>query len=126
MGKKVHKAQMKSILIQLMPWRWQGAVIIGGTSKEFAAWAKDSLDIDIETGPNAAGHAHLSEGKPWLIWLETLDNIPALAHEALHITAGLLEARGLHFTAASEEAYTYTMEDIIRQTLGAKKWEKVK
>lgn len=117
---------MKSITVMLMPWKWQGMVLHGGTSFEFRDWAKKSIDVEIETGSNAAAHAHVSYGKPWLIWLASMRDIPALAHEALHITAGILEARGLKFAEASEEAYTYTMEDIIRQVLNAKKWESVK
>lgn len=117
---------MKLLLVNLMPWKWQGVVLRGGTSLEFQAWAKKELDVNVETGSNAAGHAHLSYGKPWLIWVLTLKDVPALAHEALHITAGLLEARGLKFSEASEESYTYTMEDILRQVLTAKKWQKVR
>lgn len=117
---------MKVIEIGLMPWKWQGAVLVGGTSTEFAAWAKTYADADIETGSNAAGHAYVEYGKPWLLWVESLENIPALAHEALHVTNGVLEGRGLKPCEASEEAYTYTMEDILRQTLSAKAsaWKK--
>ena len=117
---------MKEMEVRLMPWKWNGLVCVGGTSSQFAAYAKRLIDVDIETGSNAAGHAHLSYGKPWVIWVETLEDVPALAHEALHITAGLLEARGLKFTADSEEAYTYTMEDILRQILEHKRWRTVK
>ncbi len=118
---------MKSVDVRLDLWKWSGCVFNGGTSAQFTAIAKRDWDQIIESQEHAAGHAHLEAGKPWLIWLESLNNCPTLAHEALHITAGLLEARGLKFTEASEEAYTYTMESIMRQVLDPKaKWQKVR
>lgn len=113
---------MKVAYLMLMPWKWAGAVLVGGKSSEFAAFAKKYCDADIQAGANAAGHAHVEYGKPFLIWVHSLRDIPALAHEAFHVTAGVLESRGLKHSAESEEAYTYTMEDILRQTLTAKKW----
>lgn len=113
---------MKMMDITLNPWKWKGVVLVGGTSTEFAAFAKKFINVEISTGSNAAAHAHVSYGKPWLLWVEKLSDIPALAHEALHVTAGVLEARGLTFSESSEEAYTYTMEDIIRQVLVNKRW----
>lgn len=114
---------MKVIDVALDVWKWQGLVCVGGTSEEFRAYAKKSVDADITTGAHACGHAYVEYGKPWLLWVESLKNIPALSHEALHVTAGILEARGLTFSTSSEEAYTYTMEFIIRKALTAKKWQ---
>ena len=113
---------MKQMLLTLKPWKWEGCVLVGGTSAEFAVWAKKYIDADIETGTNAAVHAHVAYGKPWLLWVATLRDVPALAHEALHVAAGVLEGRGMKFTADSEEAYTYTMEHIIREVLACKRW----
>jgi hypothetical protein len=113
---------MKVTDITLDVWKWEGCVLTGGRSTDFKDWAKKYIDADITTGANAAGHAYVEYGKPWLIWVDTLKNLPALAHEALHVASGILEARGLKFGLDSEEAYTYTMEQIIRQTLAAKKW----
>lgn len=116
---------MKSVDVMLMPWKWAGVVLAGGTPDGFKAWAKKTLDADVETGSNSAAHAYVEYGKPWVIWVETMTDIPALAHEALHVAAGVLEGRGLSFSKGSEEAYTYTMEDILRQVLTAKQWKKV-
>lgn len=116
---------MKVANVTLDIWKWQGCVLVGGKSSEFKDWAKKNIGADITTGTNAAGHAYVEYGKPWLIWLDTLANVPALAHEALHVASGILEARGLKFGNDSEEAYTYTMEHIIRQTLAVKKWERI-
>lgn len=117
---------MKTIDVMLDPWKWQGCVLVGGRSSDFSEWAKRCVGCEIETADHAAGHAYVEIGKPWLLWVESLKNIPALAHEALHVTSGILEARGLKHTEASEEAYTYTMEHIIRASLDAKKWREVR
>jgi hypothetical protein len=117
---------MKFTLVRLMPWKWDGAVVVGGTPAEFRAWAKRYIDAEIDNGPNSAGHAYVYYGKPFLIWVESLKNIPALAHEAMHIAHGVLEGRGVKHNESSEEAYTYTMEDLIRQVLTAKKWRTVR
>lgn len=117
---------MKVIDVHLMPWKWDGVICVGDTSADFIAYVKKTFDITVTSGAPATGHAYVEYGKPWVLWVETLDDIPALAHEALHIAAGVLEARGLKHSDASEEAYTYTMEDILRQTLKKKaKWTRV-
>lgn len=117
---------MKSLAVTLDPWKWQGLVLVGETSTKFTEWAKTYCGADITTGANAAGHAWVAYGQPWLIWVESLDDVPALAHEALHVAAGVLEARGLKHSDASEEAYTYTMEYILRQALQSKRYRRVK
>lgn len=116
---------MRVTFFRLHTWKWEGAVCVGGTSADFVRFAKKWIDVDVISGEHAAGHAYVGYGKPWLLWVESLKNVPALAHEALHVTAGILEARGLKHSADSEEAYTYTMEEIIRNTLTAKKWKAV-
>lgn len=116
---------MKAVNVTLMPWKWDGTVLTGGTADAFKAWAKKALDADVDTGSNSAGHAYVEYGKPWVIWIDSIANVPALAHEALHVAAGVLEGRGLSFSKGSEEAYTYTMEDILRQVLTSKRWKRV-
>jgi hypothetical protein len=111
--------------MSLIPWKWEGTVLVGGTSREFAAFAKKQIDADITTGDGAAGHAYVEYGKPWLLWVESLTDVAALAHEALHVAAGVLECRGLKHTDASEEAYTYTMEHIMRTALACRQWKAV-
>lgn len=106
-----------------MPWKWDGMVLIGGSPDDFKTFAKREIGADVETGSNSAGHAYVEYGKPWLLWVDSAKNVPALAHEALHVTAGVLLGRGLKHCANSEEAYTYTMEDILRQALDKRtKW----
>lgn len=114
--------KLKACDVFMPLWKWDGIVIVGGQSCDFAAWAKRSLDANITTADHATGHGYVEMGKPWLIWLESIENIPSLAHEALHVTAGVLEARGIWHHESSEEAYTYTMEHIIRTALSTKRW----
>lgn len=118
---------MKRLDVTLIPWKWEGIVLIGGTSAQFSAWAKTFMGAEVSTGEHACGHAYVEYGKAWVLWLETKD-VPNLAHEALHITAGVLEGRGLTFCKGSEEAYTYTMEDILHQVLTAqpRQWKRVR
>lgn len=111
---------MKMLKVDLDVWKWQGVVLVGGTVEDFAKFAKNYINADLEVGVAEAGRAYLEKGQPWLVWVESLKDVANLAHEALHIAAGVLEARGLKFETASEEAYTYTMERIISSTLTAK------
>lgn len=119
---------MKLLDLTLDIWKWQGCVLVGGTSKDFAAWAKTYIGADISASEGEAGRAYLEKNQPWLLWVESLTNVATLAHEALHIAGGVLDARGLKYTAESEEAYTYTMELIVRSTLDAKPrdWKKAR
>lgn len=111
---------MKVLEVNLPLWKWQGFVFTGGSGTAYQRVVKRDFGADVSVGPHACGHAYVEYGRPFTMWLETRDNLPALAHEALHIAAGVLEARGLTFANPSEEAYTYTMEDIIRQVQTAK------
>ena len=117
---------MKYIEIMLMPWKWGGRIVVGGTRAEIQAYAKKWLGIELSCPTRVLGHAYIESGNPWLLWLKTLQDIPSLAHEAFHVTSGVLEDRGLKFSEASEEAYTYTMEDLLRQVLNSKRWIKVR
>ena len=107
---------MRFLTVALSLWKWKGVIAVGSTESQFAAFAKEH-GISIEGGRTSAGRAYVELGKPWLLWIETLDDVAALAHEALHIASGVLECRGLKHVAESEEAYTYTMEAIIRVAL---------
>lgn len=117
---------MKYIDVSLSIWKWEGRILIGGSPSDAKKHAKAFADAEANIGEHAAGHAFVEYGKPWLLWLASLDDIPALSHEAFHITSGVLEARGLRLTDASEEAYTYTMEAIVRAAVTAKGWRKTR
>lgn len=118
-----HRDRLKRKDIFLPLWKWGGVVLYGGNSQMFVTWAKLAMGAEPQVDSHACGHAYLEAGKPWLLWVENLTDVAALAHEALHITFGLLEARGLKPTVESEEAYTYTMEQIVRETLSRDGWK---
>ena len=117
---------MKYTDVMLMPWKWGGRILVGGTPETFQTYAKRWLDVNLDCGTGTQGHSYVEWGNPWVIWIKSLHDIPALAHEALHVTSGVLASRGLSFADPSEEAYTYTMEDLLRQVLTSKRWRKVR
>lgn len=119
---------MKGLLVHLDIWKWDGVVLVGGTSTDFTTYAKAEHNLTIESNEFAMGHAYVQPGTVWLLWVTSLDDLAALAHEALHVVSGILESRGLTHDGASEEAYTYTMEYIIRTTLTAKarEWQRIR
>lgn len=119
------KAPLRFIVVALSMWKWEGVIAVGGTIAEFVAFAKQHGATKIEETASTTGRAYVELGVPWFLWVKSLDDVPALAHEALHVTSGILECRGLKHTADSEEAYTYTMEGIIRAALTATEWETV-
>lgn len=118
---------MKYIAVTLGVWKWEGIIAAGGTIGDFIAFAKShgASEIHPENNGHSVGRAYVEIGVPWLLWVESLEDVPALAHEALHVTAGVLEARGLKYVPESEEAYTYTMEGILRAALTATDWQPV-
>jgi hypothetical protein len=112
--------------IELVPWKWEGLVVLGGTVDDYRAHVKRELHVDLDPGAHAAGHSYVEYGKPFAMWVERADNLPAIAHEAFHVTSGVLEGRGLKHTAESEEAYTYTMERLIAHCVNRSGWRAVR
>lgn len=114
---------MRHIPVSLDIWKWDGLVCLGGTVEEFSEIVEKGTGTPLapEAMANAGGLSVLEDGKPWLIWVEDPKNLPTLAHEALHITSGVLSSRGLQHTSASEEAYTYTMTCILDTVLKRKR-----
>lgn len=110
---------MKVKWIEVPIWGWAGRIIVGGTCVDYTKWANRHLKADaVDAGAGVwLGHAWLELGLPWAIWCGSLADTATLAHEALHITSGILGWRGLKLTDDSEEAYTYTMTHIIREAL---------
>jgi hypothetical protein len=117
---------MKAKTIELVPWKWQGVLVAGGTIAQFAALVKRDAGADIDASPYSAGHAYVEYGKPWYLWVESIDDVPSLAHEAFHVTSGVLEGRGLKLSHESEEAYTYTLSHILTHAVNRKGWERVR
>ena len=117
---------LRALTVYLPLWKWDGVIIAGGTPQDCHDFVSTNMGTEIDVGEFTIGHAYVLSGQPWVLWVADLANIPALAHEALHITSGILEGRGLRHTEDSEEAYTYTMESILRAALARKGWTKVR
>lgn len=119
---------MKTLTVHLPLWDWHGRVVIGGTFAQFSAWAKKKFSVEFATdeGADPAGFAYVLEGYPWLLWVDSPNNLPALAHEAFHVTSFVLKNRGLKHTMASEEAYAYTLGFILKQIVEAKRWRTIR
>lgn len=117
---------MKQKHLNLSLWKWEGVVLVGGKPSDFKAYCEREIHASPEVAEHSAGHAYVEYGKPWVVWVESLDNVPTLAHEVFHVTTGVLEARGLSLSSASEEAYTYTLEAILRATLEKGGWRAVR
>lgn len=116
------KHVVRSMDLNLVPWKWMGVVVVTKTRDDYVRYVKRTMGMTIELGSGSIGHAYVEYGKPWLLWLTSRNDAATLAHEALHIAAGVLEARGLKYSRESEEAYTYTMEYIIRSVLTNARW----
>lgn len=112
---------MRFLDVDLSLWKWSGRVITGGTAQEFKDYAKQFCGAEPNVSVGCVGHAYVETGRPWLLWVERLDDLATLAHEVFHVTCGVLEGRGLRFSADSEEAFTYTLEAIMRTVLSAKR-----
>jgi hypothetical protein len=73
-----------------------------------------------DAGPTArfAGVRSVPYGPVVVIWLHPQRaGIAILAHELLHAVSWVLNAKGLPLTDASEEAYTYYLEWLMRESL---------
>ena len=118
---------MKSKIITMQPWGWDGNLVIGGDPSIFSPKMIRELGLHEYDGAlkGLGGWTWLPLGGSWVIWLETITNIPVLAHEGFHMVSGVLETRGLIHTKESEEAYAYTLQSFLEQALSKKGWTKV-
>lgn len=107
--------------LSLPPWNWDGAVIAGPWTS-YIRWVKGREDVDLSQMEPPAGHSLVADGRPWLLWVESRTNFPVLAHEGLHIVSGVLQARGMQHTDASEEAYAYTLTALLKDATSSKGW----
>lgn len=90
-----------------------------------AALPRETGDPDV-LHPSTLGrwvtHTHDGREADFLCVVRTgsLDEeLPTLAHEALHLTGHVLRTAGVAHTLETEEAYTYYMGWIIRESLKA-------
>lgn len=119
-------APMKVKMVRLELWKWHGALLCGGTERQMDVFVKKHVGDGFATtgdGCVAMARAIVQADKPFVLWVDDIRDVASVAHEALHIASGVLEARGVRHVPQSEEAYTYTMEYLIRQALDPEGWE---
>lgn len=114
---------MKEKPADLTTWKWAGWLVQGGTFKDFKSWMLRSFNYEIDD-IEATGCAMIHPGYPWVLWVEDIEDVATLSHEALHVTTDVLQSRGIILSRDSVEAFTYTMEDVIRQALDRRGWRK--
>ena len=70
-------------------------------------------------GPGSARTARMIEEGFVAVSFSSLDNSPAsialVAHELWHATDGVMEIAGMEYCHESEEAYTYTLQNLIQR-----------
>ena len=104
-------------MVNLTTWRWEGAVVLGGSAEQCEDIFHKKFKLDLEVDDEARGQAFFNPNAAWLIWVKSPNDFAALAHEALHIAMWVLRNRGVGFAPASDEAFCYTQEDIIQQVI---------
>lgn len=104
-------------------------MVFVGSRERFVYTMKKEYNIDIDSvGERDGEHAYVEyQGKnsPLFsfryIWLKKLKKTPEymglLAHECLHATFEILDWAGMKYTRDGEEAYTYLLDNMIRQIL---------
>lgn len=118
---------MKSKIITMPPWGWDGNLVIGGDPPAFSPKMIKELGLHEYEGSlkGLGGWTWLPPGGSWVIWLKDLTNFPVLAHEGFHMVSGVLETRGMVHTKESEEAYAYSLQSFLEQALSKKGWTRV-
>lgn len=115
---------MRTLTIRAMPWKCDVILFEGRDIKEMIP-ILNRMRIEPNLSRGSIGHTWIYSDTPPVIWLKTIKDIPCLVHELMYVSFGMLSMRGLKCSPKSEEAYTYTTEDLLRQTLKGK-WKKVK
>lgn len=116
------KRPLKLAIIPTDPWKWD-IFVLHGPHDAFEDYARKTFKVSIDAA--GIGHTYMQEGLPVLIWVNDIGDIPVLVHELMHAIFGILSSRGLTHTPESEEAYTYTMGDVLGRVLKHTNWRKV-
>ena len=106
------------------PWDWEVG-ILHGPAEAANAWIEKRIGVSNVIGTQSEGHCYFQENIPIIIWMKDINDIPVLAHEVLHAVFAILESRGLLHCDSSEEAYTYTLSNLLGRILACKEWKRV-
>ena len=120
---------MKETTVDLSVWNCQVYAIWDCTASDAAdVFKKNGVDMDVIdqiAGSTSDGMTLFPDSGAPIIWVRCgLDSIPGisvLCHEAVHAANDILIGRGLNHTLETEEAFAYTVENIVRETLYANK-----
>jgi hypothetical protein len=109
-------------VIQLDPYKCELLVAHGGTWGEARTIIRSLGYKNVPTDVCLGRTMYRDNGTPLAVWVQ--QRIAGhVAHEALHAVRGLLQYRGLDLSPASEEAYAYLLEFIVRQVMSNKGWK---
>jgi hypothetical protein len=109
---------------RLQPWRMELILLHGAGHAQLAAYVREHHAIvDYVPEATAVGHAFVYDGRPAIVWVQSIRDVPVLVHELMHVVFAVLANRGLKPVDDAEEAYTYTLECLLRQVLEHSEWE---
>ncbi len=121
------RAKPKRFSFNLHTWK-TGVFVYTGTSyesfikraKQLGIVPKDAIiEIPIIPAAQCLRYPHTRLVGLWFSEAKPSGSI--VAHEAFHAAAHILSTAGVDLNGATEEAYTYTMEHIIRE-IGKRVW----
>jgi len=115
---------LKCATFEARPWRWEVIVVHGGTAEMFRAYVTKVTGGSITAVEGFVGYCYITDADPALVWVECLGDVPTLVHELMHAVFGILQARTLKYSPESEEAFTYTVQDLLTQVLRQKTWRR--
>lgn len=113
---------IKFAIFKTPPWNCDVSVAYG-SPELFTKFALEAYNFKCEI--YGLGHTFTETGMPVVIFVEDLKHIPTLVHELMHAVFFILGDRGVGYCAESEEAFTYTVGQLLTDVLACKIWKKV-
>jgi hypothetical protein len=123
------RAAVRTRVLSLDPYATRVLCVVGD---DFVA-VRDVFARELGTHFKSEGFAESlgrtltwPDGLPRAVWLRSQLDPAVIAHEAFHVVSGCLGQRGLELCKASEEAYAYLLEKVVREMADPKGFTKVK
>lgn len=104
-------------------WRFEVAVMVGGTAEDGAKWARGLIGDGCQPGSGDARCWYADEGGGnAAIWFDGKPGADIVAHEALHAICHLMQSRGMEpMNPQNDEAYCYLLQWLV-SGIGNKLW----
>lgn len=118
---------MRARTLTLSPWKVTVLLLVGGRIARVPAVSVRRYGAPVEVTASdvtALGKTWYFGQLPRLVWVHDREDVAVLAHELLHVVFGILAVRGVDLSEDSEEAYTYLLEDLIRQATSRTGWQR--